>query len=128
MAGFRLPRQSNTYIDLQPYGGEGKLSIHPIKVGDSLRFKEEIKAKAKKDGYDASTDAKIEELAKTVYSMDTLANTLLACVYAVEDDGERQLTMDEVFDLPMELLQEIIEIINKGTNFPLAQNAGKGQK
>lgn len=77
---------------------------------------------------DASTDAKIEELAKTTYYMDTLANTLSACVYADEDGVERQLTAEEIFDLPMELLQDIIGVINQGTKFPLAQNAGKGQK
>ena len=127
MAGFRLPT-NETFIDLEPFGGEGKLCIVPVKVSDSVRLNEMIKGLAEKDGIEVKTDEDVARLATTKYRIQSIQLTFESCVFAVEDTGKRKLTLDEIFSLPVELLQKIMDTINKSTDFPLAQNAGKGQK
>lgn len=129
MAGFKLPTKSQvSFIDLEKYGGEGKLAIHPPKVVDSLAFREFIKEMAKKDGIIVKDDKDLEELAKGKYIIESLTHSFETCVFAVEDGVERPITQEEAFSLPEELLEEIVNKINEASNFPLAQNAGKGQK
>ena len=127
MAGFRLPT-NETYIDLEPYGGEGKLCVVPVKVGDSVKLNEKIKQLAERDGIEVKTDEDIARLATTKYRIESIQFTFDSCVFAVEDTGRRKLTFDEMFSLPVDLLQKIMDTINKSTDFPLARNAGKGQK
>jgi hypothetical protein len=129
MAGFRLPTKSTeTFIDLQPYGGEGKLAIRPPNVADSIAFRAFLTEKAKEDGITVKNDSDLEELAQGKYVIESMSHTIETCVFAVEEDGERPLTAQEGFSLPTELLQKIFEIISLNSKFPLAQNAGKGQK
>lgn len=127
MAGFRLPTNEK-YLDLEPYGGEGKLCVVPVKIGDSIQLNEMIKDLAKRDGIEIKNDNDIALLATTKYRIESIQKTFESCVFAVEDTGKRKLTFEEIFSLPVELLEVIMNIINKSADFPLAQNAGKGQK
>ena len=127
MAGFRLPTNEK-YIDLEPYGGEGKLCVVPVKVGDSIKLNEKIKELAKRDGIEVKSDEDIAKLATTKYRIESMTHTFESCVFAVDETGKRKLSFDEIFSLPVELLEEIMSAINRSADFPLARNAGKGQK
>jgi hypothetical protein len=89
---------------------------------------EMIKELAKRDGIQITKDEDVATLATTTYRVESIQKTFESCVFAVEDTGKRKLTFDEIFSLPVELMEVIMNVINKSADFPLAQNAGKGQK
>ena len=75
MAGFKLPTKSQvSFIDLEKYGGEGKLAIHPPKVVDSLAFREYIKEMAKKDGIIVIPDRRHHRFLRAEGTTNTVSN------------------------------------------------------
>ena len=122
MAGFRIPSNNNkTTIDLADYGGEGKLIIKPISVNDSSKLTEILFEQARKDGIEVKSVKDMEKLISDRYS-------LKKNVRADDDGVVRELTDDELDSLPSELFLEIMKTLNRGSDFPLTQKGGKGQK
>lgn len=129
MAGFRLPNQVNeTIIDLADYGGEGKLGVRNMQVGDSLKVSQIITDKAIADGYTIRTDKDLQDLISTRYKFDMLEYYLKSCVTAYDDDGKRSLADDEIWSLPPDLIVKIMDILEEGAKFPLEQKGGEGPK
>lgn len=129
MAGFRLPNQVNeTIIDLADYGGEGKLGVRNMQVGDSLKVSQIITDKATADGYTIRTDKDLQDLISTRYKFDMLEYYLKSCVTAYDDDGKRSLADDEIWSLPPDLIVKIMDILEEGAKFPLEQKDGQGPK
>lgn len=129
MAGFKLPNKTTeTRIDLSEYGGEGELSIRNMQVGDSLELTSFINGLAHKEGIDAKNPKDLENLIATRYNYQTIVFYIKRCVRALDEDGCRPLTDDEISSLPVELLMDIMEVLNKSTDFPLEQKGGKARK
>jgi len=131
MAGFKLPTQGNKgkTIALEDFGGEGSLLVKPIRVIDSFALTEYIAELAKIDGIVVKDEKQIKGLLETKYKFESVFFFIGRCVFAIEEGGEeRLLTEDEISDLPAPLLMKILDTINAGSDFPLAQNGGTGQK
>lgn len=129
MAGFRLPNQVNeTIIDLAEFGGEGKLGVRSMQVGDSLKVTQYLMEKASADGYNVRNDKELQDLINTRYKIDLLEYYLKNCVIAYDDDGKRTLADDEVFSLPPELIIKIMDVIEESSKFPLGQKDGEVPK
>ena len=130
MAGFRLPKANaqETRIDLTEYGGEGFLSVHKITAGDSWALNEYIKKLAKEDGIKCESDKDIANLSSNQYKFQSLIFIISRLTYGVDGDVQKNLTDEDVLNLPPELITKIVEVIDEGANFPLAQTAGTGQK
>ena len=125
MAGFRLPNQINeTIIDLADYGGEGKLGVRNMQVGDSLKVSQTIMEKARADGITIRGDKDIQNLMTTRYSFDVLEYYFTNCVIAYDDNGKRNLTKEEMYCLPPELITRIMDILEESSKFPLEQKDG----
>lgn len=129
MAGFRIPSNNNkTTIDLADYGGEGKLIIKPISVNDSSKLTEILFEQARKDGIEVKSVKDMEKLISDRYSLKTMLFYIKNNVRADDDGVIRELTEDELDSLPSELFLEIMKTLNRGSDFPLTQKGGKGQK
>lgn len=129
MAGFRIPSNNNkTTIDLADYGGEGKLIIKPISVNDSSKLTEILFEQARKDGIEVKSVKDMEKLISDRYSLKTMLFYIKNNVRADDDGVIRELTDDELDSLPSELFLEIMKTLNRGSDFPLTQKDGKGQK
>lgn len=126
---FKLPNKaSETLIDLADFGGEGQLVVRNMQVGDSLELNQLINAKAQKDGIVIKSEKDLEKAVTTNYSYDAMMFYISKCVKARDDGGDRYLTEDEIRDLPFDLLMKIMEAVNDGVAFPLAQKDGKAPK
>ena len=129
MAGFKLPNKTTeTVIDLSKYGGEGELSVRNMQVGDSLELTSYVSNLASDDGIEVKGAEDLQNLIATRYNYKTMVFYINRCVRAIEDGTKRPLTEDEITSLPVELLVDIMEVLEKSTDFPLEQKGGKARK
>lgn len=129
MAGFRIPKQGTAQtIDLSEFGGEGQLRVNPIRLIDSIALVDYITSLARAEGILVKSDADIQKLISERYGLKSTMFYIKLLVEAIEDDKPRKLTDEELADIPPELFAEILDIINKGADFPLAQKGGKARK
>ena len=129
MAGFKLPNKTTeTVIDLSKYGGEGELSVRDMQVGDSLELTSYVSNLASDDGIAVKGAEDLQNLIATRYNYKTMVFYINRCVRAIEDGAKRPLTEDEITSLPVELLVDIMEVLEKSTDFPLEQKGGKARK
>lgn len=132
MSVFKLPSQERkaTEIDLSKYGGEGILRVYPIKEYDAIRLSDLIKKKAKEDNNPIATEEDVGKLISSDYSMEAIEFFLESAVYGFDGVKEFPLTKDQIYGLfsPIELFNDIMEVIEKSMAFPLAQTDGAESK
>lgn len=130
MSGFKLPRQKGQgkIINLKDYGGEGEIEVKPVRVMDSIALSHWVTELAKKDDIPITNEKQIGGLINTKYKVESILFFLSRCVFAIEGDVKRRLSEEEIEDLPPQLTMDLLTVINEGSDFPLVQSGGAGQK
>lgn len=124
MSNRFIPKRFNE-IDLEPYGGEGKLILRPkTKMMDSKLAQRVVKL-SNELGIDFNEDN--EDVITALFAHDITVQTFQECI--VVPEGEEPITEEEILRFPDELVEAIFDILNTGAEFPLGgPGQEKGQK
>ena len=124
MAKAFIPKVNHVDIDLAEWGGEGIMRIKAMSGYVASELSSELLRRGKADGFTA------EQIQENPAEFDAKYNSVMAmiivrlCTQVDDIDGWRNLTEEEVEDLPSEFIKYLYEKIMEMNNFPLAQTAG----
>ncbi len=102
-------------IDLEPYGGVGKLVLRPKTKMMDGKLAQLIMKLCREN--DIEFNDENQGLVTSLFTQDITVRTLQECV--VVPAGEPPITEDEILNFPDELIEEIFTVLVDGTKFPL---------
>ena len=128
MAKAFIPQVGYKTLDLAEYGGEGLLRIYGMTPGTAAEISATLQSLAIADGYDlANIEDKSQEI-NVRYSNKVMIQMVKLCTQLEDETGYRNLTDEEVNNIPFDVLPAIYTKIEEQENFPLPQTAGAESK
>lgn len=125
MSKLFIPKVNHKDIDLSLWGGEGTLRLKAMSGANSAKLSEELLKRGKAEGFSAEDIRTRPDEFDAMFNIPMAMISVQLCAYVQDEDGAwRNLTEEEVQDIPTNFLSYLFEELQGLNEFPLAQTAG----
>lgn len=124
MSKLFIPKVNHKDIDLSLWGGEGTLRLKAMSGENSAKLTEELIKRGKAEGFTVEQIQAHPEEFDAMFNVPMAMIAIKLCAQVEEDGVWRNLTEEEVQDIPTNFLSYLFEELQGLNEFPLAQTAG----